>query len=123
METTEEAVPTITSPTTQSRATTTSRTVETASCRPPTRKPAAEARAWRCPSLAVVGRAGVTAAAPPGRGRATLPGPTPDAWRQSLARGCPSGGGSCEFRHREEVAVEDPEAQRAEEPAEDPEPH
>ncbi len=44
METTEEAVPTITSPMMQSSATTTSRTVESASSRPATRTPAADAR-------------------------------------------------------------------------------
>ena len=44
METTEEAVPTITSPITQSSATSTSSTVEIATSRPPMRTPVVAAR-------------------------------------------------------------------------------
>src|SRR3984957_15012991 len=81
-------------------------------------------------------RVNVMAPTPPGRGRAALPGPTPDAWSQSLPPRGRSGGPrpepahraaprrrkrSCELRHRQEVPVEDPEPQRAEEAAEDPE--
>src|SRR5208283_2432063 len=124
METTDEAVPTMTSPTTQSRATDTSRTVEIATRCPPTRSPVSETRA-RCPSRPVIvpPPGGDTAAGPPGRGRAPPHGPTPDARHQSSSPGTRSGGGSRELRHRQEVAVEDAEAQRAEESAQDPEPH
>ena len=73
METTEEAVPTITSPMTQSSATSISRRVEIVSCRPPMRTPAGagafvgDVRAGRRPFRTVV--ADVIAATPRGAGR------------------------------------------------------
>src|SRR5580704_16244581 len=81
-------------------------------------------------------RVDVTMPAPSERGRAPQPGPTPDAYPQSPPPRDRSGGPrpqpvprpvrrragrSRELRHREEVPVEDAEAQRAKEAAEDPE--
>src|SRR5580704_205037 len=107
METTEEAVPTITSPITHSSATSTRRTVEMGISRPPMRTPVAGPRAWRCvddrdvddrdvddrdAAVALALRSGVMLPARPGRGRASPLGPTPGPRRQSPAPGDQSGG-------------------------------
>src|SRR5580698_7205291 len=98
MEMTDDAVPTITRPMTQSSATSTSRSVDTDSCRPamcttplsalvwlrlePVDRRGVAVRVERTGGCAVAERAGVIAAAPPlpaWRERAVLLGPTPDA--------------------------------------------
>src|SRR5580693_9275132 len=160
METTDDAEPTMTSPMRQSRTTSRSSKVETETRRLPRRMPMPAPRsAARCADergavVAVfVGRRGlgdvcrrvgaarrveVTVIAPtrPGRGRAALTGPTPDAHLQSPPPRLRSGGprrgpgprGACqrgspsrELRHGEVVPVEDAEPERTEEPAKDPE--
>src|SRR5580698_6694651 len=146
MEITDDAVPTITRPMTHSSATSTSRSVETATCRPAICTfPLGAGAGVRAGAVERLGgaaavRAGVISSGlprPARRGRAHLPRPTPVASTNSPPpRGRSGGSGhrrrvdengaprphaSRELRHREEVAVEDAEAQRAEESAEDPE--
>src|ERR1700722_7168675 len=158
MDTTEEAVPAITSPMRQSNTTSNSSSVETDTRRLPMRMsmpaavalpPTAARAGWRwaaargaevevearrgrggpCRSAGPMLRVVVIPPAAPRRGRAALTGPTPDAWRESPPQRGTSGGprgrwtarrvrwrgeGSRELRHREEVAVEDAEPERAE---------
>src|SRR5580692_9081108 len=117
MEITDDAVPTITNPMTQSRATSTSTSVDTATWRPAICTlpfgVAAEARVEVAERLggAVAVRAGLISGGPPrppSRGRAYPPRPTPAARTNSLPpRG--GSGGSGDRRRADENGQREPD--------------
>src|ERR1700683_459468 len=106
---------------THKSATSASSTAEVDTCQPPIRRAGSGWRINGVTGAVDPVRTGIIVTSLPPSARAPHHGPTPVASHKSSAPGGRSGGGSCELRHREEVAVEDAEPERAEEPAEDPE--